>query len=88
LQPGSATVKLTNSPADHLCDVELFDSAGTSVGEAYVTDVGADCTVNATALVGGDYTIDAHTFSGPPASAGEGAAPATVTGSYTLTVTQ
>lgn len=88
LAAGNATVKLSNSPADHLCDVELYDSAGQKAGENYTTTNGANCQIDATNLVAGDYTINAHHFGGTPNRAGDGDPPASVTGSYTLVVTQ
>jgi len=89
LGAGNATVKLSDSPADHLCDVELIDDNGNRVGENYTTDKGANCQVDAMGLVGGTYYVNAHSFAGPPVRSGGNSAPPTnVTGQYTLVVTQ
>jgi len=79
---------LSNSPADHLCDIELYDSSNQKVDENYTTTEGADCQIDATGLAAGNYTINEHRFNGTPDRAKEGDPPASVTSSYTLTVTQ
>ncbi len=89
LAAGNATVKLSNSPSDHLCDVELIDNSGQSVGENYTTSNGANCQIDATALTGGTYYVNAHTFAGVPLRAAANAAPpAQITAQYTLVVMQ
>lgn len=89
LAAGNATVKLSNSPSDHLCDVELIDDSGQRVGENYTTTNGANCQIDATALVGGTYYVNAHTFAGVPVRAAPNAAPpALITAQYTLVVMQ
>jgi hypothetical protein len=89
LAAGTATVKLENSPADYLCDVELIDDAGTGVAEKYTTDKGANCQVDAMSLTGGTYYVKVHSFGGLPIRGAANTAPAAfVTGQYTLTVSQ
>jgi hypothetical protein len=89
LGAGNATVKLSNSPSEHLCDVDLIDDNGNRVGENYTTDKGANCQIDAMGLLGGTYYVNAHSFAGPPVRSGANSAPPTnVTGQYTLVVTQ
>ncbi len=86
LPAGTATVTLSTVPIDFTCDVELFDSYGTGVGEKYNTTAGADCQLDATDLVGGVYYVNVHQFAGVPVRAAGGIdVPAFVKGQYTLT---
>ena len=89
LAAGAATIKMSTVPADFMCDVELLDSAGESVAEKYQTDKGADCTINATDLVGGSYFVKVHEFGGVQARGATGSeVQAYVRQAYKLDVTQ
>ncbi|MEQ1568608.1 MAG: hypothetical protein ABMA64_23420 [Myxococcota bacterium] len=86
LSASTVRVSLTDVPADLACDVELFDAAGLGVGEAYQTDPGLDCVIDAESLEPGSYTAWVHVFAGEPPNAGGGEAPGWVTAQYTLRV--
>jgi hypothetical protein len=89
LAAGAATVKMSSVPADFMCDVELLDAAGVRVAEKYQTDKGADCTLDATNLVGGSYLVKVHAFGGVPVRGATGSeVPAFVRLPYALAVTQ
>ena len=64
LAAGAAAVKLTDVPADYLCDVQLFDSLGQASGEKYSTTAGGACMLDATELKGGSYFVKLRPFSG------------------------
>lgn len=89
LAAGDASVKMTNVAADYLCDVELLDASGVSVGEKYQTDKGASCVLDATGLTGGSYYVKIHSFAGLPIRGDAHTAVASFELSpYTLVVTQ
>jgi hypothetical protein len=66
LGAGIAKIKMTNVAADYMCDVELLNDAGESVGEKYQVDRGADCVLDAQDLKAGSYFVKLHAFSGLP----------------------
>ncbi len=89
LGAGAASVKMTQVPADYMCDVELIDAAGERVGEKYQTDKGADCVLDVVDLAGGSYFVKVHTFGGVSDRGGPGAeVPAYVRQQYSLDVVQ
>ncbi len=85
---GTATVLMSNVPADYGCDVEVFDAAGTGIAEKYSTSAGANCQVDLVSLTAGDIYLKVHEFAGKPLQGGDGAPPASITGQYTLKVSQ
>jgi len=88
LAAGSVAVKLTNSPADFTCDMQVFDATNAAIAsEVSASSVGANCEVDATGLAAGVYTVDVHSYLTPD-RAGKGTPPPSITGSYTLAVTQ
>jgi hypothetical protein len=88
LAAGSATVTLSHAPADYYCDLQLFDPSVAPAGNHPTSSgPGSDCKLDATGLAAGTYTLDVHAYS-LMTRAGTGAAPPSVTGSYTLAVTQ
>lgn len=89
LAAGTATIKVSSVASDYKCDAELFDATGSKVGERYQTTPGADCILPVTDLVGGQYFLQLHNFSGLPIR-GAGGKPvaAFVAQQYKLEVTQ
>ena len=89
LAAGTATIKVSSVASDYKCDAELFDATGSKVGEKYQTTPGADCILPVTDLVGGQYFLELHNFSGLPIR-GAGGTPvaAFVAQQYKLEVTQ
>ena len=88
LAGGDATVTMSNVPADYLCEVIVLDSAGASVNENDSTTPGATCTLALTGLAAGSYFVQVAPFSGTVRADKVKDVPASVTGSYTLNVTQ
>jgi hypothetical protein len=88
LAAGAASVRVTNVPADFLCDVSVFDAAGMSLGERYTTTPGANCELTLMAVPAGEVTIKLEPFSGGAPLGAGGPTPPRYTGQYTLSVTQ
>ena len=88
LTAGMVSVKVTANPADYECDVTLFDPSGVQVDEKYVTTEGADCILDATATTAGTYLIKQTRFGGVSVRGGEGEVTPTMTGTYSLLVSQ
>lgn len=88
LAAGSVAVKLTNSPADFTCDMEVFDATNAPIANAVsASSAGANCEVDATGLAAGVYTVDVRSYL-TLVRAGKGTPPPSITGTYTLAVTQ
>ena len=87
LAAGSATVTVSNVPSDYGCAAHLFDSSNAAAGNATTPGAGANCEFVATNLTGGVYTLQVGPYIGTE-RAGVGAPLPSVTGSYTLSVTQ
>ncbi len=83
----TATVTLSNAPADYLCDLEMYDSAGADKGSNYSTTEGGNCEIAATELTPGTFYVNVHKFSGTPIRGGQDKdVPPTTKNQYTLVV--
>ncbi len=85
---GTATIKMSNVPADYLCQMEVFDASGTSIDSKYNTTEGANCQLDLVSLVGGEIKIKLDKFAGKPAQGGGGTPGPSITSQYTLLVSQ